>query len=182
MEGNHLRRKVAFIGNSHMAYWPLDVYFPEWECVNYGLPGEGLEYIESFSEDVSDCYAVVQFGTNDLYRLNDENMESYANRYVEAVKAIRSRGTFLFCIFPRNDYMGDSTSVNRFIARLNRIIRERLAGSRIIYLDVFDRLLCDGRLDPDMTIDDLHLNGTGYRVIAECLKNELGCSGYDYIP
>ena len=28
----------------------------------------------------------------------------------------------------------------------------------IIYLDVFDRLLLDGRLNPDLTIDDLHLN------------------------
>lgn len=173
MEGSESRRKVAFIGNSHMAYWPLEVYFPGWDCLNYGLPGEGLDYIESFSEDVSDCYAVVQFGTNDLYRLNDGNMEAYACRYVEAVKAIRSRGTYLFCIFPRNDYADGSRSVNRFIARLNGAVRERLAGSGIVYLDVFDKLLYEGRLNPDMTIDDLHLNGAGYRVLADCLKTVL---------
>ena len=40
--------KFAFLGNSHMAFWALDVYFPSWECLNYGAPGEGLVYVESF--------------------------------------------------------------------------------------------------------------------------------------
>ena len=41
--------KFAFLGNSHMAFWALDVYFPSWECLNYGAPGEGLAYVESFT-------------------------------------------------------------------------------------------------------------------------------------
>ena len=28
--------KFAFVGNSHMAFWALNVYFPQWECLNYG--------------------------------------------------------------------------------------------------------------------------------------------------
>lgn len=167
-------RKVAFIGNSHIAYWPLEACFPEWDCRNFGRPGEGLAYVEAFVEDVGDCEAVVQFGSNDLYRLNEENLEAYADRYVEAVQAIRSQRTYLFCIFPRNDYAGGSTSVNRFIARLNAAIRRRVEdGGGIVYLDVFDRLLADGRLRPDMTVDDLHLNGAGYRVLAACLREAM---------
>ena len=30
--------KFAFVGNSHMAFWALNVYFPQWECLNYGAP------------------------------------------------------------------------------------------------------------------------------------------------
>ena len=71
------RPKFAFVGNSHMAFWALNIYFPQWECMNYGAPGEGLAYVESFSVDTSDCYVVVQFGTNDIYRLNDENADEY---------------------------------------------------------------------------------------------------------
>ena len=69
--------KFAFLGNSHMAFWALDVYFPSWECLNYGVPGEGLAYVESFNVDTSDCQVVIQFGTNDIYQLNDENMDDY---------------------------------------------------------------------------------------------------------
>ena len=25
--------KFAFVGNSHMAFWALNVYFPQWECL-----------------------------------------------------------------------------------------------------------------------------------------------------
>lgn len=38
-----------------MAFWALDIYFPQWECLNYGAPGEGLAYVESFTVDTSDC-------------------------------------------------------------------------------------------------------------------------------
>lgn len=93
------RPKFAFVGNSHMAFWALNIYFPQWECMNYGAPGEGLAYVESFSVDTSDCYVVVQFGTNDIYRLNDENADEYVERYVKAVLAIPSLKTYLFCIF-----------------------------------------------------------------------------------
>lgn len=171
MEG---KTKFAFIGNSHIAYWPLESYFPQWECRNYGVPGEGLDYVERFHEDVSDSYVVIQFGTNDIYHLNTENMDVYVERYVKAVSAILSRGTYLFCIFPRNDFM-DSTAVNRFIALLNEKVRKKIEEeTNVVYLDVFDKFLLNDRLNPDLTIDDLHLNGAGYRILVHTLR-ELFC-------
>lgn len=162
--------KFAFLGNSHMAFWALDIYFPQWECLNYGAPGEGLAYVESFAADTSDCQVVVQFGTNDIYQLNDENIDEYVERYVKAVLAVPSLKTYLFCIFPRNDYDDYSTAVNKFIQILNRKIHEKLQGTDIVYLDVFNRLLQDGRLNPELTLDDLHLNGKGYSILTEALK------------
>ena len=126
-----------------MAFWALDIYFPQWECLNYGAPGEGLAYVESFAVDTSDCQVVVQFGTNDIYQLNDENIDEYVERYVKAVLAVPSLKTYLFCIFPRNDYDDYSTAVNKFIQILNRKIHEKLQGTDIVYLDVFNRLLQD---------------------------------------
>lgn len=164
--------KFAFIGNSHFAFWPVEACFPKWECLNYGVPAKGIDYVESFDKDVSDCYAIVQFGTNDIYGLNVDNMEAYADRYVSAVRAIRAKQTYLFCIFPRNDY-ADSTAVNRFIDALNREIKNRIAGSEIVYLDVFDSMLLNGRLNPALTLDDLHLNGAGYRILKEALLSNV---------
>lgn len=162
--------KFAFVGNSHMAFWALEIYFPHWKCMNYGAPGEGLAYVESFAVDTSDCRVVIQFGSNDINRLNDENVDDYVERYMKAVLAIPSLKTYLFCIFPRNDYDDYSTAVNKFIRMLNQKIHEKLQGTDIIYLDVFDRLLLNGRLNPDLTIDDLHLNGKGYSILAEAVK------------
>ena len=60
--------KLAFVGNSHIAFWALNIYFPQWECLNYGVPGEGLAYVEAFDVDTSDCRVVIQFGSNDIYQ------------------------------------------------------------------------------------------------------------------
>ena len=151
------KTKLAFVGNSHIAFWALNIYFPQWECLNYGVPGEGLAYVEAFDVDTS----------------NDENVDGYVERYVKAVLAVPSRQTYLFCIFPRNDYDDYSTSVNKFICMLNQKIHRKLEGTDIIYLDVFDRLLQDGRLNPELTIDDLHLNGKGYSILSEALRRTL---------
>ena len=89
----------------------------------------------------------------------------------EAVGAISSRGTYLFCIFPRNDFM-DGTAVNCFIALLNGKIREKIKEeTNVVYLDVFDKLLLNDKLNPDLTIDDLHLNGAGYRILVYTLRD-----------
>lgn len=129
-----------------------------------------LAYVESFHEDTSDCQVVIQFGSNDIYQLNEENTDDYVERYVKAVLAVPSRKTYLFCIFPRNDYDDYSTAVNKFIRILNEKIVAKLTGTGVIYLDVFDQLLMNGRLNPELTIDDLHLNGKGYRILSTALK------------
>ena len=40
--------KFAFVGNSHMAFWALNVYFPQWECLNYGAPEKGWRMSSHF--------------------------------------------------------------------------------------------------------------------------------------
>ena len=106
--------------------------------------------------------------------MNDENIDEYVERYVKAVLAVPSLKTYLFCIFPRNDYDDYSTAMNKFIQILNRKIHEKLQGTDIVYLDVFNRLLQDGRLNPELTLDDLHLNGRGYSILSEALKQASG--------
>lgn len=162
--------KFVFVGDSHMAFWALNIYFPLWECLDYGVPGGGLASMESFDTDISHCQVVLQFGTNDVHQLDDENVDEYVERYVKAVLALTSRKTYLFCIFPRNDYGDYNAAINRFIRMLNQKIRERLEGTDVIYLDVFDRLLLDGKLNSELTLDDLHLNGKGYSLLTETLK------------
>ena len=81
---------------------------------------------------------------------------------------------FLATVTWRNDYDDYSTAVNKFIQILKRKIHEKLQGTDVVYLDVFNRLLQDGRLNPELTLDDLHLNGKGYSILTEALKRASG--------
>ena len=125
------------------------------------------------AKEFADKHGIQKYYTDMEKMLNDENVDGYVERYVKAVLAVPSRQTYLFCIFPRNDYDDYSTSVNKFICMLNQKIHRKLEGTDIIYLDVFDRLLQDGRLNPELTIDDLHLNGKGYSILSEALRRTL---------
>jgi lysophospholipase L1-like esterase len=64
--------------------------------------------------------------------------------------------------------------LDKIVEELNRKIHEKLQGTDIVYLDVFNRLLQDGRLNPELTLDDLHLNGKGYSILTEALKQASG--------
>ena len=151
----------------------MNIYFPQWECLNYGVPGEGLAYVEAFDVDTSDCQVVIQFGSNDIYQLNDENVDGYVERYVKAVLAVPS-GRLTYSVSSHAMItMITVRTVNKFICMLNQKIHRKLEGTDIIYLDVFDRLLQDGRLNPELTIDDLHLNGKGYSILSEALRRTL---------
>ena len=125
------------------------------------------------AKEFAEKHGIQKYYTDMEEMLNDENVDGYVERYVKAVLAVPSRQTYLFCIFPRNDYDDYSTSVNKFICMLNQKIHRKLEGTDIIYLDVFDRLLQDGRLNPELTIDDLHLNGKGYSILSEALRRTL---------
>ena len=37
-------------------------------------------------------------------------------------------------------------------------------------IDVFDKLLLNDKLNPNLPIDDLHLNGAGYRILVYTLR------------
>ena len=51
-------------------------------------------------------------------------------------------------------------------------IREKIKEeTNVVYLDVFDKLLLNDKLNPDLTIDDLHLNGAGYRILVYTLRD-----------
>jgi len=165
--------KLSFIGSSHIAYWILDKHFADQEYNSYGMPGAGIDYIERFNIDVSDSVAVIMIGTNDLYIVNDRNMDQYATRYINAISNIKTKATYLVSILPRNDYP-DSTSLNRFIARLNDSIMPKTIERGIHYIDVFPLLLNHGRMDESITFDDLHLNDKGYDILAEQVRKAVG--------
>ena len=49
-------------------------------------------------------------------------------------------------------------------------IKGKLKISFIVILDVFDKLLLNDKLNPNLPIDDLHLNGAGYRILVYTLR------------
>lgn len=164
-------KDLAFIGDSLIARWDLQEYFPSCYTENYGVSGSGISHIEDYKGYFVDKDVVVIIGTNDLSRIkSDEGL--YADRYVNAVLQLGAEKIYVFSIFPRS-FKNDPNSINHKIARINNLIKKRIDSTSIRYIDVFDDLSKGDSIDMQYSYDGLHLSTYGYELISSRLKEEL---------
>ena len=162
---------LAFIGDSLVARWDLQEYFPSRHTGNYGVSGSGIAHIEDYKGYFVDKDVVVIIGTNDLEHVKSDEAE-YAERYVDAVLQLGAEKIYLFSIFPRS-FENDADSINYKVARINGLIKERIDSTSVHYIDVFDDLSKGDSIDMQYSYDGLHLSTYGYELISSRLKELL---------
>lgn len=166
-------KDLAFIGDSIVARWDVQEYFPSRLVENYGVSGSGIEYIESKRGFFSNQHVVVIIGTNDLKNLHTSEQENlYAQRYVNAIYNLGGYKIFLFSIFPRN-FENDEVGMNEKIVRVNSQIKKLIESTPIVYLDVYDVFFKDASIDMQLSYDGLHLSPYGYEILSSKLKDLL---------
>lgn len=156
---------IAFIGDSEIARWDLQTYFPTRLTENMGVSGSGLLYIKSLAGNMQGKDAVVLFGTNDLAWAYEGNIDEYVSQYITAVKKLAAQRTFVISIFPRC-FKGDAEDINRKIESLNEKIKLSATTQDLIYINVFPLMLKDGTLNMQYSYDGLHLNDLGYELVS----------------
>ncbi|MBQ8423205.1 MAG: hypothetical protein IJY36_02945 [Coprobacter sp.] len=164
-------RWVTFIGDSEIARWDLQYYFPTLLTENMGLSGSGIKYLENCAGSINGRIAVVLCGTNDISAEHIEPAE-YASLFLEAVKNLAARHTYIISVLPR-EFKGDSVNINEKIALLNENIKIGADVQGFTYIDIYPLLLKDGTLNRQYSYDGLHLNDLGYEVMSHELKKYL---------
>lgn len=159
-----MENKVCFVGDSEIARWDLQSYFPTLLTENKGVSGSGLKYIQEIAGCMQGKETVVLFGTNDLQWAYSGNIDNYVDEYVAAVKALDADKTYLISIYPRC-FAGDDNGINQKIELLNQKIKDAVTGSEIVYIDVYPLMLKDGNLNMQYSYDGLHLNPFGYELV-----------------
>lgn len=167
-------QELIFIGDSLIANWDVERFFPSFAIKNYGLSGSGIDHIEDYAHCFEGKEVVVIIGTNDwsYYKTNDAGkLNEYANRYVNAISNLDAATVFLFSIFPRHSE-SDSENINDYIRALNCCIRETIKSktTNIIYIDAFDDMMKNGDICWELTYDGLHLNSFGYLLLKSKLN------------
>lgn len=61
-------------------------------------------------------------------------------------------------------------SLPKNIKSQNKSVAMENLKSHLLVIDVFDKLLLNDKLNPNLPIDDLHLNGAGYRILVYTLR------------
>ena len=165
--------RLDFVGDSIVARWDLAEYFPSRLVYNYGKSGAGIEYIESLAGRFAGRNVVVMIGTNNNYLFVEPDREDYARRYVDAITALDAKRVYLYSVLPR-DFTSDRDDVNDDIAEFNAVVKHIVESMpAIVYMDVYDDFLHDGKIDFQLYSDKLHLSPYGYEILTKTLLQEL---------
>ena len=167
---------LYFIGDSIVARWDVEEYFPSFTTYNLGVSGAGIDYIESLSGTQKGHNAVIMIGTNNYWLYNSEaSLKNYAVRYLDAIENLRAEHVYLYSVLPR-DAESDPEDINDIIIRFNDYIQQLIAGnSNITYINVYHDFTYRNStsIDPELYSDRLHLSSLGYEKLAAALLDVL---------
>lgn len=164
---------LDFIGDSIIARWDIDEYFPTWQVYNYGVPGAGIDYIEGNAGRFAGRQVVVAIGTNNINDMAPWRIEKFVGRYMSAIGGLGALRVYLYSLHPRN-FRSDRSDVNTDVADFNDRIRAIVPDvPSVVYLDVYSDFIYESEPNPQLYYDRLHLSPYGYEILVSALKKAL---------
>lgn len=178
---------VVFLGDSLTRRWEdnphvWDEYFGSCNAANFGVGGDCIEHVlwritNGEIDGISPRLFLVLIGTNNLCKDSEEDI---VDGIIEIVRIIRSRCSqskvVVFGLLPR-EQDENGRECNTRLARINRQLEERAEGNDYDYAYFGDVLLTQsGLVDSEIMPDGLHLNESGYRVVAPLIRATIDSS------
>ncbi len=164
-----LDRDLVFSGDSIAAKWDVAYSFPSRTITNYGVDGRKLAELPSLN--IPDDDLVIIIGTNDI-SCDETAFNNLVANYAAKIKTNKAKRIFVFSLLPR-EIDASSAAINQQAKRFNTIMSEELPAQGIIYLDVYDKFLLNGKLNPEFSDDGLHPNKYGYDILAAELRKKM---------
>ncbi len=175
-----IAENIVFLGDSITHRYDLNKYFPDNNVVNSGVDSNVC------SDILSDMYGriykynpskiFILIGTNNL--ITDDSDDKILSDIKQIINEIHEKlpfaGIYVESIYPVNkdidDYMVNIRD-NERIKNINKEIEKYIKDIKYAeYINVYDLLIKDDKLNPDYSDDGLHVNDKGYEIITELLK------------
>jgi lysophospholipase L1-like esterase len=169
--------RVVFLGDSITDFWKLETSFPGKPYVNRGISGQVTsQMLVRMYPDVIDlkpAAVLVYAGTNDIARNNGpETLTMIEENIMAIVELAKAHGikVILCSVTPIADYGRAKMSEGRppaDIIKVNEWMKDYAAKNGAIYCDYFTATV-DGKgfLKPGISMDGLHPNAEGYKLMA----------------
>jgi lysophospholipase L1-like esterase len=165
---------IVFVGDSITQDFNVYEYFPNHQVYNRGIGGDTSKgVLTRLNESVYELkpkQVFLQIGTNDL-ELIDDGIGAIYQRIKQIVQNIKqfdnSIDIHLISVYPVNPTIDASTVGKRNthnIQALNNLISSIEDAN---YIPLYDLLEKDSVLNPEYTLEGLHLNQKGYEVLRE---------------
>ena len=178
------KESIVFLGDSITSRCNLNKYFPNYNVYNSGIAGNMTKDILGDMENRVFVYnptkVFILIGTNDLVYSGLDN-DGIKNNIEEIINKIYEKNSnikiYLESIYPVNNSLNKEiveTRTNDNIKNLNNKIEKICDNNKCTYINMYDNLTDkNGNMKRIYTVDGLHLNKIGYKVVASKLTKYL---------
>ncbi len=178
------KESIVFLGDSITSRCDLNKYFPNYNVYNSGIAGNMTKDILDNMENRVFVYnptkVFMLIGTNDLVYSGLDN-DGIKNNIEEIINKIYEKNSntkiYLESIYPVNNSLNKEiveTRTNDNIKDLNNKIEKICNNNKCTYINMYDNLTDkNGNMKRIYTVDGLHLNKIGYKVVASKLTKYL---------
>ena len=177
---------VILLGDSRIKNWTPKINITEAKIINFGIGGETTTQLLYRVEKEIDTYIgkviIIQTGINDLKTIGvfkEEKSEIMSNCFNNIIKistllTSKNKEVILLTIFPN----GKVSFLRRFvwdksIPQAIHIVNEKIRNINLPNVSVIDcDIVLSGQnelINPDYSIDALHMNNKGYEVLNNLL-------------
>lgn len=167
---------VVFVGDSQVEQGEWSELLPDTlPVLNRGLVSDHVDGVYQRLDEVlrhRPRRVVLLVGLNDL--IYGKPVPEVEAKYREIVQKIRrdapSARVSIVSVLPVNNEVRETGTNNTPILRLNAGLRQLAQATGARYVDAFSKLKDpNGNLAREFTEDGIHLNGPGYRVLADVI-------------
>ncbi|PJJ84872.1 GDSL-type esterase/lipase family protein [Mucilaginibacter auburnensis] len=170
---------IVFMGSSSIRRWTgLQQAFGKYNVLNRGVGGEVIDDAIYYLDDMVFAYkprqVVIYVGENDI-PIAKNTADSIVNKTVKLYTLIREKLPDVPIVYislkpspSREKYLDKTIEANQKIqAFLNK-------EKNVVFVDVYNLMLKDGKLRPELFIEDrLHMKPEGYAIWEKALKRYL---------
>lgn len=166
---------VVFFGNSITSGSSFHEYFPNTSICNLGYSGDHLDGMMLRVNQIKAVNAEKVFIMAGINGLKWQTLDVFEYKYKCLIEAIKKDNPeikiYLQSILPVNNDISDNKyASNDKINEANNIIKNIAANNECTYIDVHRLYLKDGKLDPSLTEDGIHLKKEAYKRWGNLLK------------
>lgn len=162
---HHEFKKVIFIGDSLIKNWDTEKYIPFMDTENLGVDGYKIEDCSNVKINDKEATIVLLVGTNNLVMSsNAEYAEEFADKYIKLVNGFTCKRIVCISILPKDGFNYE------IIREINKCIESKLKSQgNSIFLNIAEDFLYNRGMNPEYTIDGVHLNSKGYNLLSSKL-------------
>lgn len=164
---------IVFIGDSITDGAEWEDMFPKYKIANRGIGGDTTSGILNRMDSILSTQASKAFimvGINDFSR--GDAVDTVFNNYKIIVERLKRSGLKVYIqstILAGNR----SSGLNEKINSLNSKLKTFSEKNNLTYIDLNNKLSENGLLSTAFTLDDVHLNGEGYKAWKASIKKHI---------